>query len=466
MFLVSRAVVPGGKITYKHDFNQSDFFISKLSPAERVVNGTKNNNFVVGDPVYFSIKTPRTFSEAKINLRYKRVEIDNQSIVSDIPVIEAGLLVDGSMWRYDLKPIDNQILNLLSLGWPKIEEGGMLLFQRPGIGTSSPVYSSIRSFLELLPGSDEMAFYNFDFKQESVIDDYVAGKDVYELPFSLRGGYEFYTYIKDEDLGFEFLISDLNKNSDKDPVDIHLYYNDVLISSGHLDDDGIEIDSGKVVDSRETIIQVENLPEGIYKVEVRANDDIVTQKIITSQSKLSFINKFWIYDIDKKGLSFFTDSQEIRAQTTNPGNLQKIKAGEKDIDINKTYVQFMVNTRMATSTLSLEKGDVMLGGNRVFAPDESFYINPKIRKVDNNLNLADKKIKYILARYRLPENEGGWSSTTASFDLGDAYREDGKYGFIISVPGLFVEDDKYDGVVIDEISVEFIGTTLWKKIFN
>ncbi len=50
------------------------------------------------------------------------------------------------------------------------------------------------------------------------------------------------------------------------------------------------------------------------------------------------------------------------------------------------------------------------------------------------------------------------------FDLRGAYREDGKYTFLISAPGLNPNDALDDYLEIEEIKVELKGKTLIEKI--
>ena len=101
-WLLYMAIVPSGQITYVSDFSSSNYFIKKLSPAERVeipVNGVQN---IIGDPVYFSLRTPRRFDSAILTIKYKNE--------TGLPIIETGVLVDKKIWRYDLEPKENKII--------------------------------------------------------------------------------------------------------------------------------------------------------------------------------------------------------------------------------------------------------------------------------------------------------------------------------------------------------------------
>lgn len=456
-WLLYMAIVPGGKITYIYDFKNSGYqmadrnkFIGKLTPAERLELVADGSQKIIGDPVYFSLRAPRKFSQAKLTLKYKNE--------SERPLVEAGVLVDKVIWRYRLQPIENRIIEQLSSIWNVIQEDGTMLLQR------EKKYGKIEDFLGSLPPAEEIALYNYDLKKNYLLPDYQPAKEKREIHFALRGSYQFYTYIKDEDLDFDFILLDLNENKDSDPVDIDLYYEDKLVDSRRLADDGIRIDSGEAGEARTLNLKTANLPEGVYKIELRANDDIVTEKIITNQSKIAFLNKIWLADESKKDFSIFTDGQLINAQTINPVSLQMIKIGDEELAIDQTYKQFSRQVDNGSREIKISQGDIILSGNGVFSFSPENLINPNFKKVDENFSLKAEGTNYILANYIIPKERDGWKISTAKFDLDNAYREWNKNGFIISVPGLKADDDTDNYVEIAEIKLELEGKTFLKKL--
>ena len=50
LWLLWRAIVPGGEIVYIQDFEDKNYFIPKLTPAERIEAGDSSVR-VTGDPV-------------------------------------------------------------------------------------------------------------------------------------------------------------------------------------------------------------------------------------------------------------------------------------------------------------------------------------------------------------------------------------------------------------------------------
>jgi hypothetical protein len=449
VWLLYMGVVPSGQIAYVKDFSDDNYFIKKLTPEERVKDMIDGGQKIIGDPVYFALRTPRRFSKVMLELKYRNE--------SELPVIEAGVLVDKTVWRYNLQPIENRIIDQLALVWDVTRKDSVMLLQK------EKKFNSIDEFLNNLPDREEMALYNYDLKTEYVLPSYASSSEERVINYALRGSFEFYTYIKGEVLDFTFNFADLNQNKDHDPIDLYLYYDNQLLTSRHLDDNDLAIDNGEVSDRGEIKIKLGSLPEGVYKIELKVNDDIVTKKIITKQSKLAFINKVWLVNGDKN-ISLYSDSNVLQAKIINPGSLQTIKAKEKELAISETYKQFSLKVATGTYEIKIDKGDIILAGDGVFSfsPDDLF--NPQFKKVTLGFDINQEGINYVLARYNIPKTEEEWKIAQAEFDLTRAYREFKKYNIILAIPGLRVDDDIKDFIEVDEIKMELEGTILLEKI--
>lgn len=448
-------IVPFGHITYKHNFVGSDEFIGKLTPTDRVNTLADGKKVVIGEPIYFTLHTPRSFDRAKLKLKYKNTK--------EAPVIETGVLVDKTIWRYDLQPVANRTLDQLGMVWDKTREGDLLLLQR------NKEYDSIESFIFNPPERSRVALYNYDIGADYVINDYESVEDPYFIDYPIRGGYEFYTYIKDEEMDINFTFVDLNENNDPDQIDLHLYIDNVLLDARHLDDDGIETDTRERTGERFMNIKLASLPEGVYKLELRANDDIVTKRIETKQKKISFINKLWLMSNSDFDISLYTDSKKLAVKTTDPESLQTIVAGQSQLPIEETYKQFETIIEGASSSdhihkITLEKDGVILAGNGVFGFTVDAIVNPSFKKVNELFSADDDGVDFVIADYREPHIESGLAVTEIDIDLSRAYREDLKYSFILSLPGLKYEEGSEKGIEISEIEVDLSGKSLFEKI--
>jgi len=220
-------------------------------------------------------------------------------------------------------------------------------------------------------------------------------------------------------------------------------------------------------------LDIGNLAEGAYKVELRVNDDIITDQIISKQSKLSFINCLWLAD-GAKDIELKTDSPFVSAQTINPASLQTIKVGGNNLILNKTYRQFdaVCPIKSELASIKFEKGDVILSGNGVFSFNQDSFIKPVVKKLDNSIDVNANGINYVIAKYQMPKEEGTWQIAEAEFDLTNTYQEGPAYqlgstnkmNFLISIPGLNAEDDVDDKIIFGKTTVKLSGRSLLDKI--
>ncbi len=440
-------IVPSGNISYVYDFKKASSFIGKLAPAERVdVNGGQAE--IKGEPVYFSVRPPRRFEKARVTLAFKNT--------ADFSVMELGLLNDKVSFNYDLKPMENKIIDQLAMVWPSvIGQNGAKLYQR------EKKYDSLEKFLEALPeiASGEIALYNYDLNKKFLLDDYAPARGKNIIDNKLRGSYQFYTYVKNQSLDYAFEFSDLNLNQDSDPVEIKVFSPDGMIySSIRVSDE--QADSR----SRRADIRLPNLPEGVYRVSVAANDDIITESIATELHIFSLINKVWLAESNKNGQTLFTNSRVVNAQTLNPASLGSVNVGGTILNLAETYRQFSVKINSAKTEIKLPANDIIISGDGVFSFSPSGLINPGFKNINSNLDVNGEKINYVLADYDTPGYAAGLQTASAEFDLTRGYSEDGKYQFLISLPGLKVEEENDGSVILKEIKVEFFGTSLSQKI--
>ncbi|MCK4539662.1 hypothetical protein KAU09_00735 [Candidatus Parcubacteria bacterium] len=460
-FFFHKAIVPSGKIVYVNNFEKENYFLGKLSPGERVAMGDKKiENIIIANPVYFNLYTPRAFDKAVLKYRYKNI--------CKIPLIETGALVDKNAWRYDLKPVENRLIDQLSLVWNEIREGDEILLVRPETlgGEAGTSYSNIKDFISNPPSFNQVAAYNYNLNLNYFLEDYHPSEFATQDIPALRGAYQFFVYLKNENLDLNFIFYDLNKNKDSDDFDIRLYFNNELIDFKHIEDDGNISDNGEFSRENNFHVYLANLPEGAYKIEVKANNDIITKTIKSAHKKMAFIHKLELFNSGNQDIKLYTDSNLIQATTIFPESLQTVKINENNLDINETYKQFEISTgnQGTSSEILLQKDGLILSGDGVFAFNPFSLINPKIKKADYNLDVNKAGINYIIAKYKTPQKIGEWSMAEVEIDLAQAYRENNKNSFIISAPALKQKDKKK--LYFDLIEIELNGRSLRDKINN
>jgi hypothetical protein len=459
-------IVPFGRITYSRDYTSSwqsgKGFINGFTPAERVDLKSGDGPRLIGDPVYFSLFTPRTFDKAKMTIVYR----DNLGL--DTPIVEAGVLADNVVWRYELKPVDNKALDYLSLRWNKIEENGHLFLQR------DKNYSSLADWeKDVARGQVKdcnsgfnncFAVYNYSPKYNYQISNYQPSSPL-SIDTPLRGAHQFYLYVGQEPLRLNFTFVDLNQDTKPAPIEVILSANDKVVMTKDLPDNNKQLGTGKT-NEKSLVIDPGNLPEGVYKVEVKISDDVVIKKIESSVNRLSFINKIW--PVSNPGnLTFYTDTNYLQVKALNPASLQTINFGGQDFKLTEAYRQFDFQTTNPgnNQAIKLLKDDLILENNGVFALSPSSLFDPSLPKVDRFFSVKTP-LKYIVADYQSPSEEEGVKTATVELDLKGAYRENGKYSFMISVPGLKTEDGTNDNLEIYQIKIELTGRTLWQKIWH
>ncbi|PIR92133.1 hypothetical protein COU01_03355 [Candidatus Falkowbacteria bacterium CG10_big_fil_rev_8_21_14_0_10_44_15] len=471
LFLIYQAVAPAGKIIYSVTPCDSSFFIQQLKPKERVGEIERANctQRIIGEPVYFNVNTQRTFNEARVTFVYRDSGQNN--------IIEVGLQADERK-NYSLKPLENKIIDRLSrstAGWGTLEQDGVILLQR------EPKFKNIDEFLNNLPARNEILAYHYDLPQIKYIEDYQTSTGLL-LPDRignrndtppLRGAYQFYTYIKNEPLNFKFNFSDLNINKDKDDVKIIVYYQNEPIAEKYLADERSGEEQRQRMAAGAVSLNLNDLPEGFYKIAVMADDDIITDNVNTAQTVVSFINRVWLGgQNDKNKTIIYADAPEVTASTLNAASLQTILVNKQELPLAETYRQFSLPTRQNKTIVQLEISDVIISGAGVFSFGQSSLYNPDYKKMTKISDVDAEKVNYLITTYSpcgesdmsTCRPQGEWKTKTISFDLTKSFRYQNNYSFIISVPGLIAGDEADDYVEIKSINIKLTGKSLWDKI--
>jgi hypothetical protein len=455
-------IVPFGNISYSHRWpgglRSGKGFIYDFKPAERLSIDSSGVLKISADPVYFSLFTPRAFDKAKVTVRYR------DQLSSSTPIMEIGLLRDKVSGRYDLKPLQNRILDGLSASWPALAVEGGRLLMFPGYG-----YSDSRSFWKdlesgRLAGCQEgpaacLALYNYRLdKTVPMISNVPATTLTIDQP--LRGAHDFFVYLPAGPWRFDFDLVDLNQDKEADPVRLRLYSGRDIIAERDASDPNPHPTSGETETKSLSLSGLSSGP-GIYKMSVDISDDMVIARIVSPSDKLSFINKLWPVS-GRGGLSVFTDVAYLKAKTLNPASLGQLYFGGRSFTIDKAYQAFTFPSGGGVQNIKLKSDDIVLEGNGVFALSRGGLIDPGFAKIDEYFSPSGP-IRYILTDYESPRIEEGDKIAEAEFDLIGAPRSEGRYTFLLSLPGLSGEASS-SYVEIKEIRVDLSGKNLWQKI--
>lgn len=462
-------IVPLGRISYYQDydrrFRSGKGFVYNFTPAERVDKTNSRYPRIVGDPVYFSVFTPRTFSRAKLTLIYR------DTLDEATPLIEAGVLADRMVWRYDLRPLENRRLaEIVATRQPLSGEGNLVVWQR------NNNYKMIDEFwrdlatgrlLDCETGPAAcLATYNYHLDSVIVnqIDNENKIKQTQILDLPLRGTHVLLFNFA----GGSFLLQagfvDLNQDKLADPIRVLLFRGQELISEQELSDENLYPTDG-IEEKKELVLEMASLEPGVYKAEIKISDDVIIDGLKISAQNLSFANKVWPVSVSGP-ISLFTDAPYLQTKILDPANLQTIKFGGQSFKLDKAYEQseLTLNDSSEVNKIELLKSDIILENNSVFAFSSEDLFNPRPKKVDRYFFLQPA-INYIIADYASPERQNDWKVASAEFITKGAYRENGRYNFMISIPGLKASNsDRY--LEVKEVRLEFSGRSLWQKILN
>jgi hypothetical protein len=452
-------LAPNGHLVIERDYSRAPMllggrgFIGRLSPAERLATTTIDSKVypeIIGDPAYFSWVAPRGFDTLKVSVEYEK-PLQPLSL-------SLGLLMDKLIWQYQLKPLSQPAIDRLS-DWELLKKDSLTLLQR------HKNYSSVEQFLENLPENNKIALYNYNLNRDWQPANSASGK-LFGAPYRLRGSYQFYFY-SEGGLDIKFLLSDLNLNRDIDPVALILYdRTGSAVESVSLADDGVLGDSGERLRSRELRLSLANLKPGLYKAELRANDDVITEKLSGLPYYTAFINKIWAAADPESPKNLYpvkvwTDSQELRIKTSNPAALQEFYFGGRKAELKEAYSQLRLTASSSSwREINLSKSDVLLEGDGLFSFNKDSVFNPDIKRLTAYSDMSS--IDYILADYQAPDCKGNTCLATAELDLRGAYHEDSIYSLMFSLPELAASSS--DGLIIKKIRLEATGKSLWQKL--
>jgi len=440
-------IVPTGKITYKQDLSKKYFnflggrgFLHKISPEERLLEDNK----IIGDPVYFNFRTSRNFSKVKMTLKYKlsSAVLGNNEYLN----IETGVLMDKANWRYNLYPVFNKKMNEVLNEWNIIKNEQTVLAQK------DKNYSSLEDFLNQKNFSSTV-LYNYNLNYDYILPDYEVDDKIVDV-YNLKGSYSFYTYIKNEDLKIDFSFLNEKVSANNQPS-IFVYYQNQLIFEDAL----------SIKDSLGNFnLFLSDLPEGVYKVEIKVDDDWLTKKLSSHNSKMVFINKVWLNDLST-GLKIWSNKNNFKIKSFSAQCLSDVKINNETFLVDEIYKQFDFSIedikKEALNEISSDSCGLLIETNGLFAFSEDSFFNPIISKLNEESDWNN--INTIIANYEPPKQENDYYISEIEMDLHSAVRDKDGYRFLISAPFL-KKSNNNEYIELKEINMEFEGSNLINKI--
>lgn len=455
IFLIYSNIFASKDFHYFYDIgSEKDNF---LSPAQRIsekISEEKiNYRNLTSNLVYFNVPITKNSESLTLKIKFK----DNFAEEGSMSIGAK----DQQEWHYLNKKIfDKKIENLFET-YPSKSLGNLILFK---VNPDVRDYS-IEEFLINTPPR------TFSHKNLSIpnlkMNDYTPKE--FTIDTALRGNQIFYVYVKG-DFSVKVSKRDLNwydnAETGKDIVTMNLYHlNGSLISKEIiLDDDEDEAKSDKNNRREQSgTLTVQNIPEGVYKLELVNNGDLLITSIKFNQNKVVLYKNLFLAQSEAYFNNFERTSKvffklekptEVIAQSWHDhGVNQLIRINEYEIKMKEKtshkYTKLIPNSSNFYQ-LSSSKNDVLITGPLFFSfSEESWFDASKYNPNLINVESAD----YLLYEYDSPKQLGEWKIAEVNFNISDTYVQNQQLSMLISVPHLTKEDFKTSTIPIDWIDI-------------
>lgn len=462
---------PNGEYNYSYYFDNKPTLISEFSPSGRALEREQNSangefyQRIIIDPVYFSIDLPSPYPQADVTIEYQN---PSQNI------IQLGLRLDDDedAWNYSYQPLENKFIDATS--WPVIENDQYQLFQE------DPKYETVENFLAYPPTDSRVGTFLSSFEFPFIDPYYVTSPTGTTIDTPLRGRHELYTYIKDETLDLAVTYQDINYGAGPDPLKINVYHAGVNSFSQEWADDGEEGITGVTNGENTAHIILPELVEGVYRIVLEANDDVMITNIDSAQHKLVFKGRLHlagspeyvgtIPNININPTNVISDAQYISLNAKHQYGLGTYEFYDRPVVIPKENIAYIWRNPISNyhHSFIVPQNDVELTTTGIMSLSEAAWFDPLFGFEPLSQYSQLSNLDYVITgKYDYPERIRNWTIATATFDLTEAYRDDPTHlDFILSAAGL---DEVPEGLKVRSISIsahkEPVSLkTLWPRL--
>lgn len=474
LFLAWQYISPSGSWTCRQSFDSpaalsalnlsgASSCLGQASPAERTARGASGPLLVLGEPVYFSVFSPRPFSNVRVEITYR------PHLSSSTPIFEAGFLADKQLWRYRLRPVYNLWLERGLAGWEELDSDSLRLFQREHKFDSVPQFLDAwrNRGLDFCSTPRCLAVYNLSLENMPPaldLQDFIGASSSENFPYQLRGAHQFYIFLPADGLELSGFLTDLNENKEADAAEFSIFSGQKRLDSAIIPDSRPQKEESYEIGSPQAFNIVRTgLPAGLYRLEFRASDDLILSGLKINASYLSVINKIWA--VGDGPISLVTDAAYLQAKALSPASLQRLEFGGRGLSLDEIYRQYEIDGKKSgILKIDMPAGGLILANNGMFAASASSLLNPDYPRLDR-FAFPDDGFDFVLADYAaaLPL-EDSWLKSAITMPAADLYREDNRYSLMLSVPGLDAGGGQGGFLEIKDIEIKFSGAGLLDKI--
>ncbi|MDP2586467.1 MAG: hypothetical protein Q8P32_01725 [Candidatus Komeilibacteria bacterium] len=452
-WLIKKDLALSGHLEFNYDFNQDSPVITNLFPANRLTqvnfDQTSKQHWqtVIQEPVYFEARLPQKFDTARVEVVYQN---QNQ------PLIQMGLRTLGNdEWNYNFKPLENQLLD--KLDWFKLTDEQGTIWQK------KKNFLTREQFTAAVPSLNNLAAYDYALPRKFFLPNYRPSNEERVITKALRGSHSFYTYLKNETLDFTFIIQDINRTLGPDMFVVEVYNEaNKKVYDAKLKDDGTVNNFDGSTPRRDLAVKVAGLPEGVYRLELKAEDDIFIRTIRTKQQYVTFINRLYLVDnpeysdgfldLTYQPTAIYSNIPRLGFYTSHPQGLQTVGINkDQSVELIATHQNYFITANSLPAIVYSPKNDLKIFGRGLMAFSQDMFFNPEIYSL-RDLTLTPD-IEYIISSYQTPAPlEHGWKKGQVTFSLQNAQIVNRKLRFGLSAPEM---NTAHDLIPIQSIKIIF-----------
>ena len=445
-FLVYQNSSPfGDSIKFRHDL------ISDQKWAEKMIKNGESPLVLNSEKSSFLLKVPEGYNSLNIIAKFKNSANDafKIAIKTNQGTIKQNIL------SFDYQPLNN-------FAWSYIREGKITLYQK------YRNYKTLQEFFDHPPLGSVIAFYEFSDldkikRTPTFLLDYEPGEELQEINHTLRGSHTLYTYIKNEDLYFEFEKQDINWVEGEDVLTIDVSNAQSLFTQT-VSDDGIVDDSGKVENIQKIKIHIPNLPEGVYKITLKQpGGDALIKNIKTNQHKLIFANKLYLADSElydgilPKPTTIYSKGAKLTAMSREEFFTQMLIINdESELILDEAERLYSRDLPLGLHKIFIPRSNLQLTDN-YFAFSKEAYFEPFTPSFyPYNPKMGLESFDYLITSYTPPTENNGWLVNNQTFDLTKIETIDRIVPISLIVPEIWRAENDEERITLAYLDMELV----------
>ncbi len=460
-YLIYSNFIASQEFDYFYDIGSVDEkYLSPITRISESAGEDKNYRNLTSGLVYFDVPVAHGSESVKIEVKFKDYFPEGARSYMGLGA------KDQEVWHYNYHSIYSPSLNKLS-EFP-IKDNVYLI--NPNLYVLNP--EELKYERNIVVAADKP--YT---PLPNVISDYKSAET--KIITSLRGAHTSYIYI-DGDLNLEVKKQDINWYEGSDELEIALYdSNNKLIANTSIEDDGItEVKNKETAKIQKGVFKVENLSEGVYKLELGEADALI-REIIINTNKIVFQRVFLadnsLYGLETKPSEVYiktNKNESLEMATYHREGIQNITYIEKGK--NKTFNFYQKNSQLNLNLsageyeLRIPKNDIILSGTPYFAFSKENYFEPfkqKVIQVKNDIAWLKENVDYIITDYKQPSQEEDWLIAETKFNIKDErlFIKNNKLSIVFNVPHLSQEDFRNYTIPVDWIKIKVYKPGVFAK---